>query len=186
MEYIEARSIADRVLGELAAVCERVAVAGSVRRRKEECHDIEIVAVPKFETGADLFGNPMMGRSLLDPIVCDLGRVEKNGPRYKKVMLPEGIALDLFVVLPPAQWGVIYALRTGPAEYSQWLVTTRTQGGALPSYLRCADGALWNGRELVPTPEEVDLYRALGLEFCEPERRRALWGEWGARWYGDG
>jgi hypothetical protein len=42
------------------------------------------------------------------------------------------IAIDLFIVLPPAQFGAFFAIRTGTAEFSQWLVTPREKGGAIP------------------------------------------------------
>lgn len=48
----EALKIAEAVLKELGPHCERIAIAGSVRRRKPEVKDIEIVAIPKpYETG---------------------------------------------------------------------------------------------------------------------------------------
>lgn len=103
-------------------------------------------------------------------------RLLKNGPRYKQVALPEGINLDLFLVLQPAQqWGVLFAIRTGPAEFSHWLVTPRKDGGALPSNCRVKDGAVWEGSAIVPMPEESDFFDFLGLGWIEPGQRQAGW-----------
>jgi DNA polymerase/3'-5' exonuclease PolX len=89
---------------------------------------------------------------------------------------PTGIKLDLFIVQPPAQWGAILAIRTGPAHYSHWLVTQRKQGGAMPSYLRQRDGALWDGDELVPTPTEASYFAALGIDTVpDPWDRHPSW-----------
>lgn len=41
----------------------------------------------------------------------------------------------------------------------------------MPAHLVMRDGALWNGSTLVPTPEEEDVYRALGLAWLAPELR---------------
>lgn len=171
MEYTKAKALADKIVATLAPYAERIEIAGGVRRHKSQCHDIEVVAVPKFTYDRDMFGDVADPVSELDPHLVDLGRQEKGGARYKQLWLPEGIALDLFLVLPPAEFGVIYTIRTGPADYSRWLVTPKPHGGAMPSHLHCADGALWNGRDKVPTPDERDFYRVLGLEWVAPEVR---------------
>ena len=93
------------------------------------------------------------------------------GPRYKR-LLYQGVPLDLFSVLPPAQWGVIMVIRTGPAQFSHRIVTPKRYGGLLPSHLRVKDGAVWHGEEMVPTPEEADFLRLLGLEWVEPWERK--------------
>jgi DNA polymerase/3'-5' exonuclease PolX len=167
--------IAERLIAQLAPACERIEVAGSIRRERDEVHDIELVAVPRVEVEVDLFGDSTARRSLLDPALVGLGRFDKNGERYKQIYLPDGIYHDLFLVLPPAQWGVILTIRTGPADFSHWLVTPKRQGGAMPAHLRVHDGALWQGNEIVPTPEEKDFFAALGLPYVEPRERRARW-----------
>ena len=172
----KAQEIARRYLDLLAPVCERIEIAGSIRRKKPLVGDIEIVAIPRTVVSNDLFGNPGMSHSLLDDAVVELiprgARLLKNGRRYKQIALPEGVNLDLFVVLPPAQWGVIFALRTGPGDFSRWIVTPRKRGGALPSNCRVKDGAVWCNGEVFPTPEEKDFLQLLGLSGLAPENRR--------------
>lgn len=52
MKYEDAILIAERVKAELEPHCERIEIAGSIRRKKPEVKDIEIVAIPKpYETG---------------------------------------------------------------------------------------------------------------------------------------
>ena len=46
MELSKARDIADQVIERLRPHCERVQIAGSIRRGKERVKDIEIVASP--------------------------------------------------------------------------------------------------------------------------------------------
>ena len=47
MNYDIIAPIAVAVLSQLAPYCERAEIAGSVRRRKSECNDIEIVIIPR-------------------------------------------------------------------------------------------------------------------------------------------
>lgn len=160
-----AERIARKYSDMLAPYCERIEIAGSIRRRKAEVGDIEIVAKPL--STFDLFGSPNGYHDLTLPLPA-----VKNGQRYKQYILPEGINLDLFIVLPPAQWGVIFALRTGGAEFSKKLVTQRRYGGYLPSNCFVKDGVihLITG-ETISTPEESDFFNLCGLGWIQPEER---------------
>jgi len=129
MPYTEARALADQLVAQLAPACERIEVAGSIRRKKEEVGDIEIVAIPKMETIRNLFGEAQGEVSLLNVRLSDMGwDVLKNGDKYKQFVLPGGISLDLFICRL-ATWGVIYTIRTGSADFTHWLVTNRQHGG---------------------------------------------------------
>src|SRR3990172_8017793 len=135
MEFMQAREIAERLAAELSPGCERIAVAGSVRRGKPDVKDLEIVAVPKIVIVADLFGNPTNAYSMLDAELIRLGLHQlKGGEKYKQFLLPEGINLDLFIT-SREQWGWIFVLRTGHRDFNKWLVTPRRHGGALPGYI---------------------------------------------------
>lgn len=171
MDYATARRLADQLVTRFAPYCERVEIAGSLRRHRETVHDIDMVIVPQLVDDKDCFGNPVGQHSLFDPAHMELGEVKKNGSRQKQILLPEDIHVELWIVLPPAQFGLIFAIRTGPADYNHWLVTPRRYGGALPSHLTMRDGALWNGKDLVPTPEEEDFFREIGVPMTAPELR---------------
>ncbi len=162
----EAERIARKYADMLTPYCERIEIAGSIRRRKAEVGDIEIVAEPL--PIMDLFGASNGHRDITLPLPAI-----KSGQRYKQYALPEGINLDLFIVLPPAQWGVIFALRTGGAEFSRKLVTSKKYGGYLPSLYIIRDGAVrrQDTGEVVPTPEESDFFALLGLDFISPQER---------------
>lgn len=168
----EAEQIAQRVIAVLAPYCERIEIAGSIRRRKPEVGDIEIVAIPKIIT--DLFGQPIEEHELDTFDFSSIGTLEMGGHKYKKIALTEGPQLDLFIVTPPAQWGVQFLIRTGPAEYSHAFVTPKIHGGMLPSPMRVKDGAIWmNDLTPLETPEESDVYNLLGLPYVEPWERAA-------------
>lgn len=184
MKYELALTTARTLLADLAPACVQIEIAGGIRRMKPDPHDIELVAVPRIAPiTTNFFGEVMEDYSLLDErlgAMINDGRLEaagKNGPRYKLFRLPaSGAVVDLFVVLPPAQWGYIYAIRTGPAHYSQWLVTERSRGGAKPDDLRASQGALWRNMDLIETPTEASFFAALGLDMPAPRDREPRWG----------
>lgn len=179
-----AETVANELIEILKPACVRIVWAGSIRRRRETVKDIEIVAIPATVAVTDLFGQPG-GHSLnkldelLERLLADrtLERYRNGdahgawGPRFKKILF-QGFPVDLFTVLPPAQFGLIYLIRTGPAGFSHRLVTHRRQGGLLPEWLTVRDGAL-RGKDgsSVETPEEEDVFQLLKIPYLPPEKR---------------
>lgn len=172
MPLPRARTIAHAVLAELAPGCQRIQVAGSIRRECPVVGDIEMVAIPI--PVLDLLGDPV--GSALDPILQALvtaGRLEriKGGDRYKQFLIPRaGCVLDLF--LPDLDtWGCVFTIRTGSAAFSHRLVTPQSQGGLCPNNMRFSGGRLLCNGALLATPDETDVFRRLGLEWIEPRDR---------------
>ncbi len=190
----------------LRPYCAQIEIAGSLRRGKETVGDAEIVAVPRYEERTipgqlDLFGGgtaatveraSVLDKRLVEMIAAgDLYRDRPHGPQkgcwgekqktlWTKV-LDEGLIyylqVDLFIVTPPAQWGPIFTIRTGPEEF-----TGRT---GLMAYIngqtkfQQIDGRLIvraTGEE-IPTPTEQSYFETLGLPYIEPADRTAakLW-----------
>jgi DNA polymerase/3'-5' exonuclease PolX len=168
LPYTKALKLAQAFIRDIRDKCERIEIAGSLRRHKPEVGDIEIVCIPKIVQGRDLFGGPGAPQNLLEEYIGTY-HLLKNGPKFKQIALAS-INIDLFITTP-AQWGVIYTIRTGCAEFSHWLVTQRRNGGALPSNMRVNDGRIWIGDLLLETPAERDVFDAVGLHWIEPEDR---------------
>jgi DNA polymerase/3'-5' exonuclease PolX len=185
-----ARVFADDVLELLAPACERIEVAGSIRRGAADVGDVEIVCVPTLHFQTDLFGDLVeTAHNQLDKLTAHLVdkgkleyRLDKNarrawGSRHMRAYLVARGALfpvDIFAVLPPATWGVIFAIRSGPAEFSKALVSQRDHGGALPAGWKVKDGQLLVGDgQLIDTPEEAHVFAALGLPWIPAGERSA-------------
>lgn len=174
-----ARAQAEQLVAKLSPACTRIEIAGSIRRESSWVKDVELVCVPRLER--DLFGLPAAHdelRPLVDRLVRDGDLVWRQkasaapGRRFYPLVAGElGIPVDLFAVLPPAQWGAIFAIRTGPAAFSQHLVTVCQSRG-----LRCREGRLEHEAtgSPVPTPEEGDFFRACGVHYIEPAQRQAF------------
>jgi len=160
--------------------CERIEVAGSVRRRKAWVGDIEIVAIPKVRInifGESKLEEPLPVTGYLEGLVQQ-GSIQwiKNGLKYKQftdIGSSYKPNVDLFLVVPPAQWGVIFLMRTGSADFSHNIVKLKQIGGHMPASIRQVDGHLeWVATgEHIHTPEEADYFKAIDLEWVEPTDR---------------
>lgn len=173
MEISKATAIADRVRAELAPHCIRCEIAGSIRRRRPEVGDIEIVAIPKpYDTGLFASG--------IAPIVDRWEKVKGELPcKYTQRLLPEGIKIDLFFATED-NWGLIFAIRTGSAEFSHRVLAS---GWVRAGYRSCAgvlvknlsDTPHWVAGEtlvsVVRIREEADLFRLIGVPWVAPEAR---------------
>ena len=160
MKLQQAQEIADSVLDKLSPHCERIEIAGSIRRQKPDVKDIEIVAIPKpYDVG--LF------ESGIATVVKQWPKVKGELPcKYTQRRLPDGINLDLFFARPE-NWGLIYAIRTGSAEFSHKQLACRwvrfgykSQGGMLTR-----DGKVY------PVREEGELFDMLAIDWVQPKFR---------------
>jgi len=193
MKHADALALAQQLVEALAPICERIQIAGSVRRGKEECKDLEIVAIARYERQQtmDLFGDVAESATVnvLEqrlPSLFELGEwgldlvLRRNGPRYKRLLhYPTGMCCDLFIV-PRAGWGGAMVIRTGPAEFSRAVVTLALRQGK-----HVADGYLLHDHAklkdacpkgadcvlIIPTLDETAFLAALGLPWVEPEDR---------------
>lgn len=127
---IEAGRIAT-ALGE-SSLFDRIAVAGSVRRRRPEVRDLELVARYREpdQFGLDSAVTAALRRAGLHRAPPVDSRSSPWGRKYRKcdtlLAAPDGgrhLTVDLFLVSPPARWGPVFAIRTGSAEFSQFVVT---------------------------------------------------------------
>jgi DNA polymerase/3'-5' exonuclease PolX len=191
---------AQALLEQLRPVCEQVEIAGSLRRGRAAVGDIEIVALPKFEEHAiagqmDMFGGGTeVTTDRISQLDGALDRLIATGDLYRDrpythqkgqwgekmktfwVSLTTGegieyIQVDLFIVTPPAQWGPIFTIRTGPRDFGQALmryINSRTLLKQDDGYLQ-----LRGTGEVVETPDEASYFAALGLAWIAPADRCA-------------
>ena len=122
MELSKALPIAEKIVEQLKPYCDKIDIAGSCRREKEDVGDLEICAIAKMVVGKsdDLFGEPKLVVSPeFEKIANSLGKTIKGKPdgRYMQIELPEGINLDLFMPQPHDYYR-IFAIRTGSSAYS--------------------------------------------------------------------
>jgi DNA polymerase/3'-5' exonuclease PolX len=165
MPYAQALAVAERTRDALVPDCERIAIAGSIRRRKPQVKDIELVAIPR-QVPTGLFGDEWV----TDPDFCAVvnqwpavkGRPEG---KYTQRQL-DGIVLDLFMA-DAENWGLIVAVRTGSAAFSHHILAS----GWVKAGYRSEAGRLRKHGQIIPVREEHDLFALIGLPWVEPESR---------------
>ncbi|MFO1000309.1 MAG: DNA polymerase/3'-5' exonuclease PolX [Planctomycetaceae bacterium] len=153
----DARAAAEAIVEDLQKLKEvgQVAVAGSCRRRKETCGDLDILA-----TCSD--SGPPMDCLAAHPLVES---VLQRGETKQRVRLKTGMELDLRVV-PEESFGAAMQYFTGSKEHNV-VVRQRAKdmGLKLNEYGVFRDDVQVAGR----TEEEV--YAAVGLPWFPPELR---------------
>lgn len=158
--------VAQQIVTALTPFCERIEIAGSIRRQRPMIGDIEIVVLPKRPI--NLFGEPLLNvPTELDIFLKDQGvTLVKDGAKYKQFLY--GLhKVDLFLPETLNHWGCIFAIRTGSHEFNMWLMNVQQKR----AWVRFVDGRLLqNGQEL-ETIEEKQVFDALGLPFIPPTQR---------------
>ena len=181
-----ALAAADALRELLEPACARVEIAGSIRRRKATVGDLELVAIPRLvaEPAGDLWGT-LRERDLLPERVAALIDAGELAPREVTITRADGsieqgrrmgraylalvfreLPVDLFILRPPAEWSVIFALRTGSGDWNVALVTAARRAGR-----RVDGGRVYVHGQPIACPEEGDFFRALGQPWVDPWER---------------
>lgn len=135
--------VAREMCGILTPCCAKIIVAGSLRRRKREVSDVDIVYVPNMVTGkdpADLFGKEIQHNAVdvaLDEMinrgVLERRRDADGGATWgamNKLALhrASGIPVDLFAADHDNWWNLVVC-RTGPMESNIRLASAAREAG---------------------------------------------------------
>jgi DNA polymerase (family X) len=152
-----ARASAEAVIADLQQVpsISQVSVAGSCRRRKETCGDLDVLAVAANSAEA-------MDRLTAHPLV---ETVLARGDTKQRVRLRSGIELDLRVV-PAESYGAAMQYFTGSKEHNIVIRRRAQERG-----LKLNEYGVFRGDEYVAGRTEEDVYAAVGLPFIPPELR---------------
>jgi len=178
--HAAALAVAIELQAVLSPACERIVIAGSLRRRKPMVGDIELLYVSKVETRPDgLFSSievdlceeaiaGLLARQII------LQRPNVNGGfswgRQNKLAyhVASGIPVDLFRTTPAAWW-VALVIRTGSKETNLRLTTGAQKRGA--SLMAYGVGVKWSNGEITPAGSEQDVFQLCDVPYLEPEKR---------------
>ena len=170
----------------LAPHCDRIEIAGSVRRERPNCNDLDLVVIPKLIEEKDMLGTVVNSRNLAWEAVTDLVKSGKaeflaggNVPgKFVNVRLKKtGVQLDVFFA-EPVNFASRFLCRTGSKKHNIWLAQRALDHGgkwepyigvSLPARVAQSEAAL------IPAANEIDIYIALGLQFIEPRDREQTW-----------
>ena len=152
----DAYAIAEK-LGALPEVV-RLEVGGSLRRHKEVVKDVDIVASVRDDADRVPIMDALVG-------MPQVSSVTGKGPTKTSVVLKSGIAVDLRVVLDPEY---PYALHhfTGSKEHNVAL-----RGWAHARGIKINEYGISKNDQPIVCLDEVELYRALDMDYVPPELR---------------
>lgn len=134
---------------------EEVAVAGSVRRKKETIGDADILAISK---------NP---KPVMDYFVSmpEVAAVHAHGVTKSAIKLNSGLNVDLRVVERDS-YGAALDYFTGSKDHNVALRQIAIRKG-----LKLNEYGLFRGKKEIAGRSEEELYKALGMDYVEPEMR---------------
>ena len=172
MELEGAREIAEEIKGLLEPACDRIVIAGSIRRGRPDVGDIELLAIPRCY--------PSLLVDLLDQKILFLiskgflgYRLNKRGSRMygplNKLLTHarSGVGVDIFSTNELCWW-VALVVRTGGKITNQRISTAALrQGWRFHAY-----GAGFTSPEgEIFCASEQEVFAAVGLPYELPERR---------------
>ncbi|MDD2763450.1 MAG: hypothetical protein PHE83_05690 [Opitutaceae bacterium] len=166
MNLAAAQALAERIAAELRGFCRRLEIAGSIRRRRPEIGDIDLVCVPRGITGREAILERCGQQS----------RLIKEGAQYVVFSLPSGFQLDLWfaredqetlIDTTPTNFGMLLLARTGSAAHNIYLAQT-AKGRGLHFHPHLG---ILHGDQVIASETEEAIFSALGLSFIPPEAR---------------
>lgn len=178
----EARRVAAEISVWLGGTCERLQVAGSVRRNKPLVGDVELLVIPRNDispTEGEFFATEQNQVNLRVLELLRDGqlalRVKKdgtvaNGEQVKLLRhVPSGMPVDLFIATEDS-WFSSLVCRTGGKDSNARIATLAKRMGWRwqmngPGFRRLADN------HIQPVSCERDVFEFVGLPYREPQER---------------
>lgn len=160
--YARMKRIADSIEVSISKHVKRLLLVGSLGRREGYAEDIDILVEP-------VSTNSIEG---IRAVLKDIGEWKKGADRQMTVknVFHSGVQLDLFLCHPPAQWGVLTAVRLNPIPlviYGKQVIDDK-------GYIR-GGGTIHDehGDEL-HLPTEREWFDLIDIPFSFPEKRWEL------------
>ena len=152
MKLEDAKTIADKFVLQIKEFCKRIEIVGSIRRKKPEVNDIDILLMPK-------------SKEQLIQKIKKISDVEVQG---KKLIRAEyfGMQLDIYFT-DEETWGILLLIRTGSKEHNIKLCQYAIKKGMK---LSSAAGLIKNNKVIASKTEE-EIFKELGLDYIKPEDR---------------
>lgn len=178
----DALKVAKELCDYLAPHCDRIIVAGSLRRRRLVVGDVEILYIPKTVTEKDgLFDQvdvnlaekaiqSLLEASILEKRPNTLGH-SCWGPQNKlAIHKASGIPVDLFATDEP-RWWVAKVIRTGPKETNLALTNGAIALGRKLHAYGVGVEDMTTG-QIFPAGSEQEVFTLCGVPYAEPWNRR--------------
>ena len=180
----EAKAVAAEIMRWLDPACDRLVIAGSIRRQQPTVSDVEILYHSKTENRndpADMFAS--IDVNLVDEVIATMenaGVLERRknvagretfGPLNKLMRhRVSGIPVDLFSEPSLAGWCRSLVIRTGPKELNVRLITTAAKRGiGVHAY---GTGLTDIRGNPIACESEEQFFEICGARYLQPKDRR--------------
>ena len=162
MKLLEATQIAVELVEKLRPYCDRIEVAGSIRRGRREVKDIDIVAIPNEDK--ILAGGFFNVQHLVASITGD----QPHGGHAYMACSYRRVSVDIYLAAPPS-WGTLLLIRTGSKQHNIKLATlAKSRGQRLHA---SGQGLFDSYNRRIAGDTEEGIFKALGLPFIPPGER---------------
>lgn len=185
-----ARGKAEELVEKFLPHCERVEIAGSIRRGKHVVKDIDLVCIPRMASSESLLGetNEISKTDFYRAVCGQLWQIKAEGPKLIRgighISTAAGISVDIFLATPET-FPTVLLIRTGSMEHNIWLANrAKGCGGRLHAdgsglelagqYDPIAQRSV-NMRIVRPQSEE-EIFKSLGIAYQEPGERECANG----------
>ena len=176
MDINLAKPLADLIAADLRPHCHRAEVAGSIRRMKANVKDVELVAIVQDWQGA--FRALEKWGYFIKPGCPEITPwAPKVNARYLRMMLNDGLKLDLFIT-SPENWGGLFMMRTGSGVGPEGNPFDGFVPGMFGRWKKVSGGGRMTGAqpttvagEQLPLREVGDFFDLLGMDFVPPVER---------------
>ena len=154
MKLKDAEKLAEQIMEQIQPFCDRLVVAGSIRRKKSEVRDVDFVLIPK----------PLMWPRIIAALQRNMdAKVLKQGEKAAQLTI-NGINIDLYSATPET-WEPLLLIRTGSAEHNIKLSMIARKKGMKLTH----SGLAKNGKIIALTEKEI--FETLELDYVPPEER---------------
>jgi DNA polymerase (family 10) len=159
----KAQHYAETIAEKLHSYCDKIEIAGSIRRGRPYCGDIDLVVLPRDIEG--LRDRVKLGRKVIT-----------DGTQNLIVELADGTQLDIFIARPqtrtlldinPTNFGSLFLCRTGSSKHNIYLIEHAKTLGLIWSPYQ----GIYRGHDLIASETEEDIFQALQLTPVPPGKR---------------
>ena len=163
LDLEEAKNLACQLKATVDVHCDRIEVAGSIRRQKTKVHDIDFVVVAKSDAE---------WQKISDKLKHLKAKPNCSGNSVIKAFVPcqSGLFQVDFYRAKPSTLGIHLLVRTGSAEHNMWLAGYAISKGMR---IRYSEGLLKEGN-VVAGETEKEVFEALGLPHPLPSEREIV------------
>lgn len=148
--------------------CEKIIVAGSVRRKETYVSDVELVILPKPSAYDTLDAMIKTGKS--EYKMYGTKKPRKRWGEKARGMIYQGVVFDMYFTVPE-NFGYILWMRTGPAKANEYIMRQSKRPNC-PFLFKggfVRDGAT---DEALNVTDEIDMFAVLGIDsVILPEKR---------------